>query len=803
MESLVGVVSAFFSFLAIFFFGSAFIIAIFVIVLEFLKRSSHEKQVKKVFEEGQLTYLLIKIPSSNDKKQDTMVGFLHSLHRILPNNTHFSLEMVSSSQFLSFYIVTNRSQKNIFEAQLYAQFPEAEVEEVIEYLPEFDKQTAFMEFKFKRHSMRPLLTFQNIEEDVLKNLSAILAKTEIGDEVYVQFVLKRVGSKLWERGYRAFYYKHFGAKTLGENPHPAYVKLSHDLYLGKLRIAYVAKDAYSARAKLDSLFGVFKSMKSSYNELKMSRRNFSESLVAAWKSRLFLKGDLWHIAEIATIYHFPFGENMASNVVHTTSKRAPAPDVLPREGTVDPRTVSFMGMTDYRNEHFKFGLKRFDRRRHLYVVGKTGSGKSRMLELLLISDIQQGQGCCILDPHGDLADELLKFVPQERIKDVVYVNPADREFPIGFNPLESVDDYEMRQHLSRFFIAIFKKLFTDNWNARMEHLIRYITLALLETPDSNVLGIMRMLSDTAYRQRVIKQVQDPVVKSFWTNEFSASNEQFMDVAAIPIMNKVGQFISNPVVRNMVGQLNNKLDFEKFMNEGKIVIINASKGKLGEENSALLGSMFITKIQEAALRRANIPEEQRRDFYFYVDEFQNFATDAFSSILSEARKYHLDLTIAHQYIAQLPEDVKATAFGNVGTIITFAIGGDDAAYLSKEFSPVFTPDDMINLNTREMYIKMSIDGRLAQPFSARTLDVPRPTFDYSAEIIENSRRLYAGNRAEVEREILQWSRSNTSVSSQNASSTQLETTEPTQNIASQNEPETSGGDDDGGFPEPII
>ena len=289
----------------------------------------------------------------------------------------------------------------------------------------------------------------------------------------------------------------------------------------------------------------------------------------------------------------------------------------------------------------------------------------------------------------------------------------------------------------------------------MEHLVRYITLALLETPDSSILGIPRMLSDVNFRQSVIKQIQDPVVKSFWTNEFYTANEQFISVAAVPILNKLGQFISNPIIRNMVGQRKNTLDFEKFMNEGKIVIINLSKGKLGEDNAMLLGSMFITKIQQAALSRARMEEEKRRDFYFYVDEFQNFATDAFSSILSEARKYRLDLTIAHQYIAQLPEDVKATAFGNVGSIIVFPVGGDDAAYLAKEFTPIFTPDDMINLNVREMYIKMSVDGKITPPFSARTIDVPKSEFDYSNEVIDKTRLKYGKNRVSVENEIARW------------------------------------------------
>lgn len=255
------------------------------------------------------------------------------------------------------------------------------------------------------------------------------------------------------------------------------------------------------------------------------------------------------------------------------------------------------------------------------------------------------------------------------------------------------------------------------------------------------------------------QIKDPVVKGFWTNEFSASAEQYSKEAVVPILNKVGQFIANPVVRNMIGQKKNALDFGKFMNEGKIVILNISKGKIGDENAALLGSMFITKIQQAALERAKVPEEERRDFYFYVDEFQNFATDAFSTILSEARKYRLDLTIAHQYIAQLPDDVKATAFGNVGSIIVFAVGGDDAKYLEKEFAPVFTAEDLISLNNREMYLKLSIDGKLTPPFSAKTINVPKPEFNYTDQILSHSRLTYGKNRVAVENEIKSWSESN--------------------------------------------
>lgn len=748
----------------IFLFQLAGVAILIFIVSKVVSKLFFSNQVNKILEDNDYCYLLIKISSKNEQKEDALEDFLRSIHRILPNNTHFSLEMVSSEQFLRFYMVFPKHYKNVFESQLYAQYPEAEIEESKDYLPETDENIAVTEMAFKKSSIYPLNTYKSSEENLLKNLSAILSKTESGEQVIVQLVLKRIGSGTLDRGLKGIFFKLGGKKYSEEQTlTPGEGKFSQDLYAGKLRTAYIAKDVTLANSRLNALTGLFKILKGKDNELKKSSP-FLENLKRSFRARLFDSGNFWTPAELATIYHFPYKGTALSNVVSTTSKRAPAPDILPKQGLVKPAEISFIGVTTYRNENKVFGIKRLDRRRHLYVVGKTGTGKSKLLELLLMSDILGGHGCCLLDPHGDLAEEILKFVPQNRIKDVVYVNPADKDYPIGFNPLEPVEDYETRQHLSTFFIAIFKKLFAASWNQRMEHLIRYITLALLETPDSNILGIPRMLSDTSFRQRVIMQIKDPVIKSFWTTEFSVAAEQYSREAVVPILNKVGQFAANPIVRNMVGQKKNALNFEKFMDEGNIVILNISKGKLGDDNTALLGSMFITKIQQAALSRAKIPEEQRRDFYFYVDEFQNFATEAFSSILSEARKYHLDLTIAHQYIAQLPEDVKATAFGNVGTVIVFAVGGDDAAYLSKEFAPIFSPEDLISLNNREMYIKMSIDGKITPPFSARTLNVPKPQFDFTNQILSRSRLTYGKNRVSVENEIRRWSEATQSISS---------------------------------------
>lgn len=704
--------------------------------------------------------LFIKIPPTNSRKEDAMESFLRALHKILPNNAPLSLEIASSNQFLRFYIITAKEYKGLVESQLYAQYPEAEIEEVPDYIPTDMTHTIFAQIDFKHSSMYPFRTYQNLEENFLKLLSAVLSKTDKNEEVFVQLTLKRVGSKLFDRGLTGTRMKLF-AKN-GENP--AQEKFAQDLYMGKLRIGYLASTKQVAEQKLNIISNLLKNVKGNHNALQKKSFFIPKNLGQLFINRTFTQSDFWSTAEMATLYHFPYEGSLVSNVVQTTSKRAPAPDILPTQSNVSSIDISFIGQTNYRNDNKIFGIKRIDRRRHMYVVGKTGSGKSKLLELLLLSDIQNRQGCCLIDPHGDLAMEIMKYIPKNRINDVVYIDPTDRNFPVGFNPLKPVTDYEERQQLSTFFIAIFKKLFAATWNPRMEHLIRYITLALLETPDSNILGISRILSDTSYRQRVIMQIQDPVVKAFWANEFSPSDAQLANEAITPILNKVGQFIANPVIRNIIGQRKNVLDFGTFMNEGKIVIINLSKGKLGDENTALLGSMFITKIQQAALSRAKIPEDERKDFYFYVDEFQNFATDAFSSILSEARKYHLDLTIAHQYITQLPEDVRATAFGNVGTIITFAVGGDDAAYLAKEFSPIFSADDMINLNAREMYIKMSIDGKLTPPFSAYTLNVPNPTTDFTQEIVDHSRLMYAQNKTKVENDIMQWTQSTTAITS---------------------------------------
>jgi hypothetical protein len=426
-------------------------------------------------------------------------------------------------------------------------------------------------------------------------------------------------------------------------------------------------------------------------------------------------------------------------------KYAPPPPDLPVYGRVDPTEVSFIGRTNYvaalEEKKFIFGIKRVDRRRHVYIIGKTGVGKSKLLELMLRQDVAYGHGLCLIDPHGDVINALLDFIPKERVEDVCLIDPADLQYPASFNPLQNVDP-AFKHQLTQGLIEVMEKQFGANWTPRLEHVFRFTCLALLDYPHATMRGMISMLTDRNYRQKVVEYIEDDMVKRFWAIEFADWSEKFDTDAIIPLVNKLGQFLSDPMLRNIFGQKENKIDIEKLMQDRKIILINLSKGRLGEENSSFFGSMFITKIKQAGMARASISPEQRKDFYLYVDEFQNLVTDTFENILAEARKYGICLTMAHQYMGQLIPHVRAAAIGNSGTIIVFRVSGEDAEILEPEMAPIFKVKDMINLGMQEFYIKMTIDGETYDPFSAETLKVlSAPHKSFREEVIAASRRKY--------------------------------------------------------------
>ncbi|MFA5107235.1 MAG: type IV secretion system DNA-binding domain-containing protein [Patescibacteria group bacterium] len=418
--------------------------------------------------------------------------------------------------------------------------------------------------------------------------------------------------------------------------------------------------------------------------------------------------------------------------------------------------ITLFGETNFRNQKRRFGIKLDDRRRHMYVIGKTGMGKTTLLENMIVSDIQAGHGLAVVDPHGDLVEKLLDFIPANRTNDVIYFNPADIDYPIAFNVLESVNPVH-RHLVASGLVGVFKKIWADSWGPRLEYVLRNTVLSLLEYPGSTLLGITRLLVDNKYRKKVVTRLTDPILKAFWLDEYAAYSNQFRTEAISPIQNKVGQFLSSSIIRNIVGQTKSSIDMRDIMDSGKILLLNLSKGRIGEDNAALLGAMMITKLQLAAMSRVDMPELERRDFFLYVDEFQNFATESFANILSEARKYRLDLIIAHQYIEQLDETVQAAVFGNVGTLVCFRVGAADAEFLEKEFEPIFMQNDLVNLTKFEMYLKLMIDGVASEPFSARGLP---PLYTAEAEethekIIKVSRERYSTARQVVEEKISRW------------------------------------------------
>jgi len=424
----------------------------------------------------------------------------------------------------------------------------------------------------------------------------------------------------------------------------------------------------------------------------------------------------------------------------------------------DKEKITYFAETDARNKRVKFGIKAEDRLRHIYSIGKTGMGKSTMLENMAIQDIQNGEGMAFLDPHGKTADLLLDYIPEHRLKDVIYFAPFDTEFPISFNVMEDVGPN--RRHLVvSGLMSAFEKIWEDQWSSRMAYILQNTLAALLEYPGATMLGINRMLTDKTYRNKVVDNVKDPTTKAFWTEEFAKYTDKYAAEATPAIQNKVGQFVSNPLIRNIVGQPKSSFDVRKIMDEKKILIVNLSKGMVGEGNANLLGAMLVTKIYLAAMSRADVsPQELKKlpNFYLYVDEFQSFANKSFADILSEARKYKLSLNITHQYIEQMAEEVRAAVFGNVGTMITFRVGSYDAEILEKEFAPIFTMEDIVNLGFVQIYLKLMIDGVASQPFSATTLPpFPKPEISFRDKVMEMSRKTYTSPKAEVEEVIKNW------------------------------------------------
>ncbi len=536
-------------------------------------------------------------------------------------------------------------------------------------------------------------------------------------------------------------------------------KLNRLLFAVNIRVSVITPEKYKDEAeyKLDEIA-------SSFRQFTLPQSNGFHALkpvVSPVRPKgLLTRPYVLSVEELATLWHIPNVPVRIPNFDYVNSRKLEPPVDLPVVGETDEE-ITVLGEAVFRGERRQFGIMPIDRMRHIYVIGKTGMGKSTVLENMIFSDIQAGKGVAVIDPHGDLIQACLRFVPKERSNDVILFDPSDKEFPVAFNML-SVDNAEQRTLVVSGLMSVFKKLWPEAFSGRMEYILRNTLLALTEAGNQSMLGIMRMFSDPAFRTKILEHVEDHVVKSFWEDEFTSWSEKYQTEALAAIQNKIGQLLSTPLIRNIVGQVTSKLDVRHAMDTGKIILMNLSKGKLGEDNSAFLGSMFVTKFQLDAMSRADVPEKDRKEFYLYVDEFQNFATESFATILSEARKYKLSLTMAHQYVNQLLLDGGDTAlrdavFGNVGSMVVFQVGSDDAEPLSLQFEEMATPNDILSLPKYHAYVRLMIKGIPSKPFSVGML--PPPTLvqgDDRVEIIRNlSRERYAEKRAVVEEKIAKW------------------------------------------------
>lgn len=781
-----------------------------VIILGYLTWRNYQRidAVKAI----ESTLLILEIPKANDKKELAAEQLFASLHGILRDKhelkqnggiqEHLSFEIASVNGQIRFYVWVPTSLRSFVEGQIYAQYPTVQIHEAEEDYVAHERNhtvTYTSEITLTDSEFLPVKTFQSFEVDPLAGITGTLAKLETtGEEIWVQ-VLARPIADDWHKsmskwtsrlknGGGGFGFlsdgQGFDAKWIlglleafwkppeqGANGKPAVKELSDREktriseaetkatklgYQVKIRLAYLGESQTNAKQQMQAIVGTFKQFNSTnLNGFKMTGASFRKEDLEKYRARLFSdKGYILNIEELASVFHLPHTNVETPNIVWASSKTAEPPAKLPiitGNDAID-ENISAFGLTNFRGINHQFGMLRTDRSRHMYIIGQTGAGKSGTLSLLALSDVFHNQGYAIIDPHGDFATDNLKFVPASRIKDVVYFNPADTAFPLGFNPLE-VYDPNMKSNITSEMIGVLYRMFSESWGPRLEYILRYTILALLDRPDATMLDITRMLTDKKFRKDTLKYCNDTVVLQFWNIEFNSWTEKFQSEAIAPILNKVGAFTANPVIRNIVGQPKSTFNIREIMDDGKILIVNLSKGLLGEDNSSILGSLLVTKIQLAAMSRSDIPNiEDRRPFYLYVDEFQNFATDSFATILSEARKYGLNLTVANQYISQMSDTVRGAVFGNVGTMISFRVSADDAPILAKQFEPQFEPNDLLQMHNRNFVINMVINGEKAPAFSARTLQLPPAQTDNMPAIVEWTRQNYARTREDVERSI---------------------------------------------------
>ena len=716
-----------------------------------------------------LSHLQIRNPKEDETGPEAASQIFSSLltginpifSRLFNPVDNYAFEIYLTGQSVYYYVTIPESRDSLLQSLIQASYPQSAITRTSDPLEVILKNpvVATAELRLQKTYTLPIKTYAEFSEvDPITSVIGLLSKQEPWFRACIQ-VLVTTPSFTWQgetldKRVKTVTDPLTGEKKEMKTDENVFYMTKKVMYEGgrtSIRILVSSKEKeHDPSILVQNIWNAYGGLSSGEGN-KLGLANFNKnkaSFIKKIKSRSFSllenRKQILNAQELATLWHPP-GKALTGikNIAWGKTLMGEPPENLPTVDNIhedEKKDINFFGKAEYKNRDSIFGIRSIDRRKHMYIIGKTGAGKSTLIANMAIDDIRRDRGVAIIDPHGDLSETIMEYIPKRRINDVVYLEPFDTERPFALNVLE-IKNQTHRDLVASGIVSIFYKLYGDSWGPRLEYILRNTVLTLLEIPNSTLVGALPLLADPKFRANNLKHVKDPVLLNFWLREFDKMTDKLRVEAIAPIQNKIGQFVSSKMIRNIIGQSKSTIDLEEIMNSGKILILNLSQGKLGEDNAALLGAMLITQMQLAAMNRSFMKENDRRDFFMYVDEFQNFATSSFIKILSEARKYRLALTLANQYIEQIDEDVMTAIFGNVGTLISFVVGARDAEFLTKEFSGLYTQNDLVALGKFETVLKMSINEMTSLPFPAKTLPLPSVKNENSEKIIRLSKEKY--------------------------------------------------------------
>lgn len=682
-------------------------------------------------------------------------GVLQSWKPGLP----FVLEFLNQGQTIYELLTIPEGLTEYVSSQLTASYPEILIKK-LEHNPlqefELELPKSSGEVFFSSSSQFPIKTFRETGDgDPMSTMLSSLAKLAEGEAGLMQLYIRKSRER-WKNNVRSSSKSSTEGVQTVQLPSSHQAAVSRKLALASYEVSFrfLAQAATKERADqiVDGLATSLTALQSETNSLVMKRpllgkKRLVRDILNRTHTTLIPNMANWQyfsVDELATVWHMPNKQlSTIKNIAWGKNLLGEPPENLPTyTHTPDEERVNLnlFGRTEFKNQEQIFGIRKLDRRRHMYVIGKSGTGKSTLLANMIINDLKHNEGIAVVDPHGDLIETVLNYIPRHRINDVIIFDPSDPHAVVKMNLFEA-GSLVHRELIASGIVSIFQKMYANSWGPRLEYILRNALLTLLST-NAKLEDVLRILTDAKYRERVVEGLDDQVLKNFWEGEFNVMPDRLRNEAISPILNKVGQFVTSPLIRNVVNTTTSSFNIEDVMNQGKILLVNVSQGKLGEDNMALLGAMIITKIQLAAMNRVYMKEEERRDFYLYIDEFQNFATNSFIKILSEARKYRLNLVLANQYMAQIPEEVKDAIFGNAGTMMSFILGAGDADYMMKEFGGKYTQEDLVSLGRYQIVTKLMIDGQVSHPFPAATLGLASSSNQNREKVLTVSRERYA-------------------------------------------------------------